>query len=98
MSFHHSVGTIEPLTESVSFTPVEWDQVVDELNMSPRQADVVRLILAGKRDKQIAIKLGMSLPTVRTHLRIIFSRLDVKDRVELVLSVFAVLRASKVKA
>ena len=94
MSVHRAISTMEPQNESLSFTHEEWGHVVDSLNMSPRQADIVRLILAGKRDKQIAMILGMSVATVRTHLRNIFVRQHVTDRVELVLSIFAVLRST----
>jgi DNA-binding CsgD family transcriptional regulator len=73
-------------------SPVEWSSVVRALGLSPRQADIVGQILLGMRDKQIATTLGMSLPTVRTHLRHIFARQYVADRVELVLLVFATLR------
>jgi DNA-binding NarL/FixJ family response regulator len=45
--------------------------------------------MQGRRDKQIAAELSLSPSTVRTHLRGVFARLDVQDRVELVLRVFA---------
>jgi len=50
--------------------------------------------LQGKRDKQIAVSLSLNISTVRTHLTRVFDRIGVNDRVELVLQVFAVLRAT----
>jgi DNA-binding CsgD family transcriptional regulator len=36
-------------------------------------------------DKQIAEKIGIKVPTVRTHMGRLFDKLSVGDRVELVL-------------
>ena len=76
-------------------TEAEWEDVRRELQLTPQQARVVELILQGMRDKQIAAALGLSLPTVRTHLRRLFSRIGISDRVELVLRAFAVTRATR---
>jgi len=85
-----------PVTNSdlaISPTPMltarQWTHAVDVLHFTPQQARIVGLILQGKRDKQIAGQLRLSESTVRTHLRYIFARLSVSDRVELVLRVWA---------
>jgi DNA-binding NarL/FixJ family response regulator len=70
----------------------EWRDLSRRLGLPPQQAAIVELILQGKRDKQIASFLHLSHGTVRTHLRFIFRRLNVTDRVELVLRI-AALRA-----
>jgi DNA-binding NarL/FixJ family response regulator len=49
------------------FSRVEWDHVTRELGLSPQQERIVALILSGKRDKQIATALGLSIATVRTY-------------------------------
>jgi len=67
----------------------EWDQLQHYLDLSPRQAEIVREILHGKSDKQIARELDIALPTVRTHLGRLFQKYDLNDRVELILHVFA---------
>jgi len=74
------------------FSDQEWGQLKTHLHLPPRQAEIVRHLLHGLSDKQIARELGVSLPTVRTHLSRLFRRFDVCDRVELVLGVFARLR------
>ncbi|HZL36253.1 MAG TPA: helix-turn-helix transcriptional regulator [Tepidisphaeraceae bacterium] len=84
---------ISALTALPVFSPREWATVAAALQLSPQQTRIVGLILEGKRDKQIAVALGMSISTVRTHLGRIFARLDVADRVELVLHVFARFRS-----
>ena len=70
------------------FSESEWTELVKELSLSPRQAQVVKCLFMGHSDKQIASDLQMAVPTVRTHLSRLFSRFDVQDRTELVLYVF----------
>jgi DNA-binding CsgD family transcriptional regulator len=72
----------------------EWQHVISTLRLAPQQAKIVELILRGKRNKQIAHILGISESTVRTYLGRMFARLDVSDRMELVLRVFAVCRSN----
>jgi DNA-binding NarL/FixJ family response regulator len=70
----------------------EWELITDAMSLTRRESDVVKLILRGLRDKQIASTLGVGLPTIRTHLRHIFAAQGVGDRAELILMVFALLR------
>ena len=70
------------------FSESEWMELAKELSLPPRQAQVVKCLLLGHSDKQIALDLQMSMPTVRTHLSRLFSRFDLQDRTELVLYVF----------
>jgi DNA-binding NarL/FixJ family response regulator len=70
----------------------EWSQLKQQLDLSPRQADIVRHVLHGASDKQIAGALDISLPTVRTHMARLFRKLDLNDRVELIVRIFAHLR------
>jgi DNA-binding NarL/FixJ family response regulator len=75
-------------------TAGEWDEVVRELHLSPQQARIVQFIFQGKKDKAIAAAMGLNIWTIRTHLTRIFVRLNVGDRVALVLRVFAVVHKS----
>jgi DNA-binding NarL/FixJ family response regulator len=70
----------------------EWVLLKEHLELSPRQAEVVRHIIHGRSDKQIAGELGISLATVRTHIRRLFRRFDVNDRLELTLHVLRSVR------
>jgi len=75
-------------------TEEEWISVRETLSLSPRQAQVVACLLQAKGDKQIARDIGISVPTVRTHLDRLFQKLDVEDRMELVVHVFGHIRAA----
>ena len=48
-------------------------------NLSPRQAEVLKLIAEGKTMKQIALDLAISVKTVETHRMAVMTRLGVKD-------------------
>lgn len=49
-------------------------------NLTRREIEVLELVAKGKRNKEIAVLLGMSLETVPVHLKHIFAKLDVTDR------------------
>jgi DNA-binding NarL/FixJ family response regulator len=68
----------------------KWRQIADSLELPPRQARIVELILRNYCDKQIAAAMGLKVPTVRTYLTRIFHRLKVADRMELVLRIFTI--------
>jgi DNA-binding NarL/FixJ family response regulator len=50
--------------------------------LSPRQRQVLELLAAGRRNEEIASELFLSLNTVKFHVRAIFARLGVRNRVE----------------
>jgi len=70
------------------FSEQEWAKLVSELSLSPRQEQIVRYLFDGLADKQIALSMEIAVPTVRTHLTRLFSKLHVNDRSELILHVF----------
>jgi len=76
-------------------TAEELASVTRRLALTPRQAEIVALLLQAKRDKQIAFRLGLSVATVRMHLSRIFSELGVGDRVELVVLVMDTARQAE---
>ncbi len=53
-------------------------------SLSPREREILQLVSNGRENKQIARELGISEATVKTHLKGIFSRLDVRSRAEAV--------------
>ena len=52
--------------------------------ISERERQVLSLVAAGKRNKEIAADLSIAEDTVKMHVRNIFSKLDVTDRTEAV--------------
>ena len=54
-------------------------------SLSPREREIVDLVGIGLRNAEIAQRLFVSETTVKTHLRHIFEKLDVHDRVTLAL-------------
>lgn len=50
--------------------------------LSPRESEILKHLAAGFRYKEIADTLGISIETVRTHLRRIYRKLQVTSRTE----------------
>jgi DNA-binding CsgD family transcriptional regulator len=59
------------------------------LGLSPREREVVQLVAAGLRNKEIALRLQISEKTVKFHLGRIFDKLGVDSRTELLLRAIA---------
>jgi DNA-binding CsgD family transcriptional regulator len=57
--------------------------------LTPRQAELLRLVGAGHTNTQIARRLGISEGTVRTHLENIYEKLGVSSRTAAVTRAFA---------
>ncbi len=55
--------------------------------ISPRERQIVELVIAGCKNKEIARRLFISEKTVKNHLSNIFEKIGVSDRVELALYV-----------
>lgn len=58
------------------------------LGLTRRQAQVLRLLVAGKASRQIAAELGLSTATVSKHLEHIYARLGVHTRAEALARVY----------
>ena len=56
--------------------------------LTSREREIVRLVSEGLKNKQIAARLSVADVTVRHHLTSVFSKLDVADRLSLVLYAF----------
>ncbi len=82
--------TVTRYTELLS--EQDWARLKEELALPPRQAEVVKCILRGMGDKQIAVATGISVNTVRTHMTRLFSKFGARDRVELILHMFGYLK------
>jgi DNA-binding CsgD family transcriptional regulator len=55
-----------------------------QVHLSPRESEIVRLVAKGLPNKTIAAVLDISPWTVATHIRRVFSKLDVSSRAEMI--------------
>ena len=74
------------------FAPEEWARILEQLGLTARQGQIALLILQGLKDQAIVDTLGMKKPTLRTHLRKIFRRLEVDNRLGLAVRIFVASR------
>ena len=63
----------------------DWKRMADKIALPPRQLEIAQQILQGCGDKQIAERLGVKVPTVRTHLGRMYAKLKVQNRSQLIL-------------
>jgi DNA-binding NarL/FixJ family response regulator len=57
---------------------------VDTSPLTDRENEILSFLSKGFANKEIADKLEISIPTVRTHLRHIYEKLHVRSRTEAV--------------
>lgn len=62
------------------FTPNEI--MINQLELSPRELEILHLIATGKSNQEIANTIFVSLSTVKTHNQNIFEKLEVKRRTQ----------------
>ena len=67
---------------STATTPPAESEPADDL--SPREADVLRLIAAGHSNREIAKKLFVGEATVKSHINRIFTKTGCRDRAQAV--------------
>lgn len=65
-----------------------WNKIAEELSLSPQQERIAKLVLCDMQDRDIASKLTLTVPTVRTYMSRIFERTGVTTRLTLVLKIF----------
>jgi DNA-binding NarL/FixJ family response regulator len=70
-----------------------WIQLAELLALTPRQSQLARLICAGHTYKSMALAMGISVNTVRVHVRALFTKLDAHDRLGVVLRILSLDRA-----
>lgn len=65
-----------------SCAPKKNKQIIEDLNITPREVEVLRLIVGGCSNAEIANDLTVSMHTVKTHISNILSKLGVNDRTQ----------------
>lgn len=66
----------------LSRRPDELDEAATRYGLSRREKEVLELLIQGKTNLEIADLLFISLSTVKTHIRAIFDKTGVKNRLE----------------
>jgi len=68
---------------SSSLIPYLFNPTIAEIKLTPRENELLQLLVQGKADKEMAAIMHISERTVRTHLKGIRRKLDVTSRVEM---------------
>jgi DNA-binding NarL/FixJ family response regulator len=77
--------TTRLVAQFVAAAPTPSTRPADVATLTDRELDVFLLIAAGRSNAEIADRLFISENTVKTHISHVFSKLDLKDRVQAVL-------------
>jgi len=72
--------------------PNDAGEEPEPIHITPREQQILHLIAQGKSNKQISNEIFLSIETVKTHIKKIFHKLEVKNRLEAV----AVARSRKI--
>lgn len=59
-----------------------FDEKIAKFNLSEREIDVLKLIMTGTPNNDIAEQLFISINTVKTHVKNIYIKLDAKNRIQ----------------
>jgi DNA-binding CsgD family transcriptional regulator len=73
----------EPAAESPAPLPGELLQPPPSDGLTTREREVALLVADGLRSREVAERLGIASQTVKSHLKTIFDKLGVRNRVEL---------------
>ena len=72
------------IKDAVSPRSLDRTALYDLFHLTPREADVACLLVGGHTAQDIAVALGLSMPTVRTHLARIFEKTGTRNQATLV--------------
>ncbi len=70
------------VSRQVAAQMATWTQKGESTALTGREMDVLRLVVEGKTNQEIALALGISDKTVEKHLEGVFAKLGVASRVE----------------
>jgi len=77
---------VPPITLAASPAPPGQPASAERLGLTPRQIDVLRMLVDGRSNKLIGRALDLAPSTVKTHLEAIFQRLHVNSRTQAVVA------------
>ncbi|HJV59308.1 MAG TPA: response regulator transcription factor [Albitalea sp.] len=82
-----STGDTAPAAPRVAGHGAAPHSSVDALGLTPRQTEVLALLLKGQPNKLIARELGLSVETIKDHVAAVLRALNVSSRTQAVLAV-----------
>jgi DNA-binding CsgD family transcriptional regulator len=77
------------ILERTSPEKMNLSMIFRNLNLAPREQEIVRLLLAGSSNKEIADSLGISLNTVKGYMKLLSRKLGVNNRAGIIAAVLA---------
>jgi DNA-binding NarL/FixJ family response regulator len=80
-------SVLRVVREQAEGTPYQTQVPLASLGLTPRQTDVLALLLQGKPNKLIARDLNLSVETVKDHVAAVLRTLNVSSRTQAVLAV-----------
>jgi DNA-binding CsgD family transcriptional regulator len=86
MGAYHCRGLVQRTMRDAGARRAKWAATRSEADapvLSPAESRVAALISAGHTNRSAAAELGVSINTVGTHLRAVFTKLGVQSRVQL---------------
>lgn len=84
-----SLRTLDPLPD-LPFGDRHWQAVFRALELSPRQVEIVTLMLRDASNEGIAAELGISIGTLKSYWQRISHRLGVNSRMQLSMRILSV--------
>jgi DNA-binding CsgD family transcriptional regulator len=77
-------GTLFTVFSTGKENDISFEEFCKKFDVSPRETDIVREICNGLSNKEISDKLFISLQTVKDHTHRIYTKTNVKSRVQLI--------------
>jgi DNA-binding NarL/FixJ family response regulator len=85
-------AAVQQLRQEASQAEYQTMPSLLQLGLTPRQADVLNLLLKGLPNKLIARELGLSVETVKDHVAAVLRALGVSSRTQAVIAVSQILQ------
>jgi len=80
----HAVSTD---ADNTLFSDPRWRELAECLQLTPRQLEIAKGICSGRSYKSIAAHVGITVNTVRMHVRALYVKLDAHERLCAVLRI-----------
>ncbi|NQY87357.1 MAG: helix-turn-helix transcriptional regulator [Colwellia sp.] len=85
INHHNSEKLTEDIHQNTPIITASWDSalIAKLFSFTARESEIVRELLRGKKDEEIAKELYIACSTLRTHIRHIYAKTEVHNRTSL---------------